>query len=227
MDPITNYSGRKTLDGRSILSSIFVYLFIFLFVALTVWSFLGLIPDLANIRNGSDGVKRFVGPMIPQSAANWRDDFSILLTLKIALYSTIQMAVAGTVVGALFAFPASFFAARTGIIPRPVSGGIKSVFNIGRSVPTIIVALIVVGCVGLGDAAGAITLALVTFVTLTKLFAEALETVNPGPIEAVKAVGGNSASVFVNRAVFIGDESTKFVYNRFSGSRWIGRRTDE
>jgi phosphonate transport system permease protein len=107
------------------------------------------------------------------------------------------MAVVGTVLGAILAFPVSFFAARTGIIPRPLSAAIKSALNIARSVPTMILALIVVGAIGLGEAAGAVTLALATFVSLSKLFAEALETVNPGPIEAVKAVGGNSANVFV------------------------------
>ena len=37
----------------------------------------------------------------------------------------------------------------------------------------------------------------VSFVALAKLYAEALESVSPGPIEAVRACGGNSAQIFV------------------------------
>ena len=188
---------KKPNSIQSVLNSVLAYLFMAIFGGVVVWSFAGLAPDLAHIRNGTDGIKDYVGQMIPQNKSDWSYDIRPHATLLAALYATIQMAVVGTVVGAILAFPASFFAARTGIIPRLLSGAIKSVFNVGRSIPTIIVALIVVGGIGLGDAAGAVTLALVTFVTLTKLFAEALETVNPGPIEAVKAVGGDSASVFV------------------------------
>jgi phosphonate transport system permease protein len=197
MNPIPDPTIKKPNSTQSVLNGILTYLFMAIFIGVVVWSFAGLAPDLAHIRNGMDGIKDYVGQMIPQTKPDWSYDIRPHTTLLAALYATIQMAVVGTVVGAILAFPASFFAARTGIIPRLLSGAIKSVFNVGRSIPTIIVALIVVGGIGLGDAAGAVTLALVTFVTLTKLFAEALETVNPGPIEAVKAVGGDSASVFV------------------------------
>ena len=180
-----------------ILGSVLPYLFLLLTIALIVWSFAGLAPDLARIRNGMGGVREYVSQMFPQNKPDWIYDYSLRDRLFVPLCATIQMAVFGTVIGAILAFPASFFAARTGIIPRSLSAGIKSLFNVGRSVPTIIVALIVVGAVGLGDGAGAVTLSLVTFVSLTKLFAEALETVNQGPIEAIRAVGGNTASVFV------------------------------
>ena len=188
-------------DGKGafarIWSVVLPYLFVLLSTALVVWSFTGLWPDLAHIRNGMSGVRDYISQMFPQNKPDWVYDYSLRDRLYQPLCATIQMAVFGTVIGAILAFPASFFAARTGIIPRSLSAGIKSLFNVGRSVPTIIVALIVVGAVGLGDGAGAVTLALVTFVSLTKLFAEALETVNQGPIEAIRAVGGDSASVFV------------------------------
>ncbi len=50
--------------------------------------------------------------------------------------------------------------------------------------------------VGLGPFTGALGIAVGSFVFLAKLFAEALESVHPLPIEAVKAVGGNSMQVF-------------------------------
>lgn len=165
--------------------------------ALIIWSFAGLAYDLTHVRNGLGSVKVYLSELVPQSREDWNYDCSLGPDLVAPLVATVQMAVVGTVLGAITAFPVSFFAARTDLFPRPISNIIKSALNIARSVPTMICALIVVGAIGLGEAAGAVTLAFVTFVSLSKLFAEALETVNPGPIEAVKAVGGNSVNFFV------------------------------
>ena len=60
-----------------------------------------------------------------------------------------------------------------------------------------IYALLAVNAVGLGAPAGALAIAVGSFVSLGKLYAEALESVSPGPVEAVRAVGGSPLQVFV------------------------------
>jgi phosphonate transport system permease protein len=107
------------------------------------------------------------------------------------------MAGVGTVSGALLALPVSFLAARTGTLPRWFTSGVKTFLNIARAVPTIVYALIAVSSVGLGTAAGATAIGVVSFIGLAKLYAEALESVSQGPVEAVRAVGGNATQVFV------------------------------
>ncbi len=167
------------------------------FIALIVWSFIGLQFDLTHFGTGVKSGAAYLGQMIPHHRADWHYDLQAWHDLVEPSIQTIQIAIVGTVLGAIMAFPVSFVAARTGYIPRPLSGLIKTFLNVARAVPTIIYALVVVSAIGLGPSAGAIAIAFATFVSLAKLYAEALESVSVGPIEAVRASGGNAAQVFV------------------------------
>jgi len=168
-----------------------------LVLALIAWSFVGLQFDFTHFRTGVRSGAEHVGRMFPHKRADWRYDLALGRDLWAPFLTTVQMAVVGTTLGALLAFPASFLAARTGSIPRPVSALLKTYLNVSRAVPTIIYALIVVSAIGLGPSAGALAISFVTFVSLAKLWAESLESVAAGPIEAVRAAGGNAAQVFV------------------------------
>ncbi len=164
---------------------------------LIVWSFVGLRFDFSHTATGVQRAGEFIGAMFPHGKADWSYDRVLFRTLWPQFLDTVQMAIAGTAFGALLAFPVSFVAARTGSIPRPISNLIKTYLNISRAVPTIVYALIAVSAIGLGPPAGATAIAFVTFISLAKLYGEALESVALGPIEAVRASGGNAAQVFV------------------------------
>ena len=166
-------------------------------IALIVWSFIGLQFDFTHFQTGVGAGVNYVGRMFPHKRADWHYDLGVVRDLWAPFLTTVQMAVVGTVLGGLLAFPMSFLAARTGSIPRPVSALIKTYLNVSRAIPTIVYALIVVSAIGLGPSAGALAISFVTFVSLSKLWAEALESVSAGPIEAVRAAGGNAAQVFV------------------------------
>ncbi len=166
-------------------------------LALVVWSFAGLQFDFSHLGVGLRRQSEQLGHLFPRTRADWRYDLDVGRDLWQPLLTTIQMAVVGTAVGALGAFPVSFLAARTGAIPRPVSGLVKTFLNVARSVPTIVYALIAVSLIGLGASAGAAAIAFTTFISLCKLYAEGLENVGAGPIEAVRAAGGNAPQVFV------------------------------
>lgn len=166
-------------------------------IALIVWSFWGLGFDFTHFGTGLQVSASYIGQMFPHTHADWRYDFNLRHNLLGPLATTIQMAIAGTTLGAVLAFPVSFLAARTGSLPLFFSGLIKTYLNVARSVPTLVYALLAVAAVGLGPSAGALAIALGTFASLAKLYAEALESVSPGPVEAVRAVGGSAAQVFV------------------------------
>jgi phosphonate transport system permease protein len=166
-------------------------------VSLIVWSFVGLQFDFTHFGTGLGAGAHYVGRMFPQKRIDWHYDLSLLQDLWDPFLTTVQMAVVGTTLGAILAFPVSFLAARTGSIPKPVSALVKTYLNVSRAVPTIIYALIVVSAIGLGPSAGAIAISFVTFVSLAKLWAESLESVAAGPIEAVRAAGGNAPQIFV------------------------------
>jgi phosphonate transport system permease protein len=135
--------------------------------------------------------------MIPATRAEWLHDWDVVKSEKIAYFQTIQMDIFGTAVSVLIALPLSFFAARTTSFFRPLSVAIKSILNIGRAIPVLVYALIISVGVGLGPPAGAVAITFGTTMALAKLFAEALESISTGPIEAVKASGGNFIQIFV------------------------------
>jgi len=166
-------------------------------VALVAWSFIGLQFDFSHLGVGVQRQSEQLKHLFPHTHADWRYDLKLLPDLWEPLITTIQMAIVGTTVGALLAFPVSFLAARTGAVPRPLSALLKTFLNVARAIPTIVYALMAVSFIGLGASAGAAAISFVTFISLSKLYAEGLENVATGPTEAVRAAGGNAPQVFV------------------------------
>lgn len=166
-------------------------------VAAIWWAAKGIDFDFTHLKHGLATGASFVAQMFPRSHSDWAQDAESLKSLWEPLRETIQMAIVGTVLGTIPAFLISFLAARTTSLFRPLSVLVKTFLNIGRAVPTLIYGLTIVSAIGLGASAGTLALAAGSFVMLGKLYAEALESVTLGPVEAVKAAGGNATQVFV------------------------------
>ncbi|HET6385482.1 MAG TPA: phosphonate ABC transporter, permease protein PhnE [Armatimonadota bacterium] len=154
------------------------------------WAFWGVGLNIgylaSNAGKGATALKQFFPP-----------DWTILLQEWNSMLDTVQMAVVGTLLGAALALPISFFAARTTTLVRGMSGVIKTILNIFRAIPIVVYAIILASVIGLGKPTAALGIMIGTFVMLAKLYAEALESVAPGPVEAVRAAGGNTAQTFV------------------------------
>ena len=179
------------------LNRIFSFLFGAALLVFVVWCFVAIGRQIHVTEYGLHHGGDYFARLFPRSQADWRYALRLGPDLWQPLIETIQMAVVGTVGGMLLAFPVSFIAARTGSIPGPVIVVVKSFLNLARAVPTLIYALLVIPLAGLGAQTGAIAIGIATFITLAKLYAEALESVSVGPIEAVRSAGGNAPQVFV------------------------------
>ncbi len=109
---------------------------------------------------------------------------------------TIQTAVVATVIGIVGALPLSILAARN-TTPHPIIYNVvRLLINIIRSIPSLVLALIFITIIGLGPVPGAFGLGLHTISVLTKLYSEAIESVNTRPIEALSAVGASGLKRF-------------------------------
>ncbi len=129
-------------------------------------------------------------------------------TLKDAaprMVETIYLALIGTALSLIFALPLSFLAARnlmSGSAPlKAVYGLVRAVFTVLRSVEVLIFAVIAVAAVGIGPFAGVIALAVHGIGALGKLYSEAIESIEHGPIEAIRATGANELQVVVYAVV--------------------------
>jgi len=109
------------------------------------------------------------------------------------MLETIFLALMATTFGVLLAFPVSFIAARNIMTTNPVGTAIyyitRLILNLLRSVETLIWALIFIVWVGIGPFAGVLALILHSAASLAKLYSEAVEAIDPGPVEAVRATG--------------------------------------
>jgi phosphonate transport system permease protein len=112
---------------------------------------------------------------------------------------TIFMALLATTAGTLIAAPISFLAARNIMGRNWVGTGIytvvRAILNITRSYDSLVLATVFALWVGFGAFAGVLALTVITVASLGKLFSEAVESIDTGPIEAVSATGANSAQV--------------------------------
>ena len=123
-------------------------------------------------------------------AAHLSDDFKLVVEKMI---ETIFIGMMATFFGVILAVPVSFFAARNLMSASPITLAVyylvRGVLNIIRSIEPIIWAIIAVIVVGLGPFAGILALVFHSIAALGKLYSEAIESIDPGPIEAIQATG--------------------------------------
>ncbi len=115
------------------------------------------------------------------------------------MVETVFLALMGTTMGVLFAVPCSFLGAKnlTGHIPGgpAVYALTRTVFNVTRSIEALVLAIIFTVWVGLGPFAGVLALGVHSIASLGKLYSEAIESIDTGPIEAIVATGASTLQV--------------------------------
>ncbi|MBA2521503.1 MAG: phosphonate ABC transporter, permease protein PhnE, partial [Chloroflexia bacterium] len=114
-----------------------------------------------------------------------------------ALIETVQMAVIGTTLAIFLSLPFSFLAARNVAPHRLVYQGMRFLLNVNRAIPDIIIALVFVAAVGLGPFSGVLAIAIGSVGTTAKLYAEAIEAIDPAQVQAVRATGAGRIQTFI------------------------------
>jgi phosphonate transport system permease protein len=132
------------------------------------------------------------GPLVPTQTLS-------LVVEKIG--ETVALAFMATALGLIFALPLSFLAARNLMWGNPVTRVVyyvvRTLLNVVRSIESLMWAIILVVWVGLGPFNGMLALMFHTIAALGKLYSEAIESIDPGPIEAIRATGATFPQVVV------------------------------
>jgi phosphonate transport system permease protein len=108
------------------------------------------------------------------------------------------MALMATLFGIVVSAPLSFLAARNlmhGLVGRSIYTLVRAVMSIIRSIEPIVWAIIFVVWVRLGAFPGVLALFVHSVADLVKLYSERLESIDPGPVEAITATGANRIQV--------------------------------
>jgi phosphonate transport system permease protein len=110
-------------------------------------------------------------------------------TVHEALVETIHIATLGTLLALVLALPVGILAAHNLVASTPVNLLAKLILVSSRSVNSLVWALLFVGIFGPGALAGTLAIAFRSIGFVGKLFGEALEEAQRGPIEALSAAG--------------------------------------
>jgi phosphonate transport system permease protein len=126
--------------------------------------------------------------MLPPSTGGWPK----ALVYLDALGETVAIALLGTLLAALLAFPVGFMAAKNVMTQRLVHFSSRRFLDTVRGVDELIWALIWINVVGLGPFAGVLAIATANFGAFGKLFSEAIEAADRRPVEGVRSTGGSA-----------------------------------
>ena len=122
-------------------------------------------------------------------------DFSNLNQLIYAMFETIEIAFLGTFIAIVLSIPFGLFSARNLAPNYFVYIVCKTVVIFFRAIPEFIIAMILVIAIGFGAMPGVLALGLHTMGFLAKFYAEDIEHINKGPIDALKSSGATKSQI--------------------------------
>lgn len=167
------------------------YAAILVVTALVVSSLAATAPAADKL---SRGIARLFSPsgLVTQM---FPPDFSRIVPISWKLLETLQMAVAGCFLGLILALPFAILATDR-LSPHPVVRNLaRALIALFRTVPDLVWAIIFIIIVGLGPAAGVMAIMIDKIGFAGRFFAEAMEETDPGPQDALRAIGASRLGI--------------------------------
>jgi phosphonate transport system permease protein len=144
-----------------------------------------------DLITGAAGIADIISRSMPP-------DFASLPDALWPALETIDMALFGTVIALIFALPVALFAARNTTPAKPFYFLSRGLIALARVVPDLVWALIFVAAVGLGPFPGALAIVIHSLGMMGRLFAETIEDIDMGPVEALTMTGASRLAVFTH-----------------------------
>lgn len=152
-------------------------------IAILIWAYQGAEIRFQDLYTYRQNMFSYLGGFLKPDFANWREYFS-------EMFVTIQIAVWGSLLAMLGAVPFGVLSS-SNVVPVYIYQPVRRVMDIFRSVNEMIFAMLFISAVGLGPFAGVLALFCHTLGTLAKLFSEAVEAIDPEPVEGIRATGAS------------------------------------
>jgi phosphonate transport system permease protein len=188
--------GRVTAPATRLVmpSSALPFLGVFAFLVVLGQAALVVHARPQDLITGAHGMADFLSRSFPP-------DFSKLGEAAWPALETVDIALFGTTVAVLLALPLAVLAARNTTPARPLYAASRGVIALCRSVPDLVWALLFVTAVGLGPFPGALAISVHSIGMLGRLFAEVIEDMDMGPVEALTMTGATRLAVFSHAVV--------------------------
>jgi phosphonate transport system permease protein len=160
-----------------------------LILGILAWSWQGaemrpmaLVADSANMAT-------FAGEFFPPDFTDWRIYVAEMIV-------TVQVAVWGTLLAVVCAVPFGLLCS-SNITPAWVHQPVRRLMDAARAINEMVFAMLFIVAVGLGPFAGVLALWVHTTGILAKLFSEAVEAIDPHPVEGIRGTGANALEEIV------------------------------
>ncbi|MDR1921338.1 MAG: phosphonate ABC transporter, permease protein PhnE [Candidatus Adiutrix sp.] len=166
-------TARRKLKRRGLWAVVTVWLLIWAWRGAEM-NPLGLVKDYKNMLT-------LAGDFFPPNFHDWR-------VYMQEMAATFQIAVWGTLLAVICAVPLGILSA-VNMVPWWVHQPVRRLMDAARAINEMIFAMLFVVTVGLGPFAGVLALWVHTTGILAKLFSEAVEAIEPGPVEGIRSTG--------------------------------------
>lgn len=148
-----------------------------------IWSWEGAEMHPLTLFQDSGNMVVFAQEFFPPDFRDWRIYLHEMLI-------TVHIAIWGTVLSVICAIPFGLLSAEN-IAPAWIHQPVRRLMDACRAINEMIFAMLFIVAVGLGPFAGVLALWIHTTGILAKLFSEAVEAIDPRPVEGVRATGAN------------------------------------
>lgn len=152
-------------------------------LVILAWSWKGAGIKPLDLFKDAGNMVKFAGDFFPPDFHEWREYLREMTV-------TIQIAIWGTVLAVVFAVPLGLMSSEN-IAPWWIYQPVRRLMDAARAINEMVFAMLFVVAVGLGPFAGVMALFVHTTGILAKLFAEAVESIDSGPVEGIRATGAN------------------------------------
>lgn len=154
-----------------------------LFFLVLAWAWQGAEMRPMDLIKDSGNMSKYAADFFPPNFKDWKIYVGEMLI-------TVQIAIWGTLLAILAAVPLGLLSASNVVSPW-VYQPVRRLMDALRAINEMVFAMLFIVAVGLGPFAGVLALFVHTTGTLAKLFSEAVEAVDPRPIEGIRATGAH------------------------------------
>jgi len=176
-----------------------------LLVALYLWSAQATDFSLGRLARGVPEMGNLLIRMLPFErvdlpgggvAWRWsnellRQQIAFLPTVWAPLMETLRIAIVSATLGSLLAVPVALLASRNLVRYPWLYWLARGFMNLLRTIPDLVLAAVLAGAFGVGVLPGILAVTIFSFTVVAKLLSESIEAIDPGPLEAMRAVGAN------------------------------------
>lgn len=154
-----------------------------LVIAILIWSWQG--AEIAPMKLINDA-----GNMVTLAQDFFPPDFTDIDYYFEEMMITLYIAIWGTIFSVILSVPFGLMCAEN-MVPAWIYQPMRRLMDAARAINEMVFAMLFVVTVGLGPFAGVMALFIHTTGVLAKLFSEAVETIDPGQVEGIRATGAN------------------------------------